>query len=112
MKDHFTENNPKDRINGRSQEIHEKKLEKRKKYTFFKKPFSREAILMTVSMVVQRKDDKNRNMKDFSFSMEDWFYNKVLKIASIVLHKEDMRKQTRKLNEIISIRNCFYLKLS
>ena len=76
---------------------------------------SHETILMTVSMVVQRKYVKKqtvKNEKSFSFNKRPFLHEKTPKIASTGLHKKDMTKLNLKIKKIVFLFMFFDIKQS
>ena len=84
MKERFYKKNPNDRIKWLTQKRHEKILTKVKN-KFSKKTLSRKTILMTVSMVVQRKHVKKQTVKtekNYSFYGRPFLHEITPNIAS------------------------------
>ena len=76
----------KDRINGLTQENHEKTELENWKRSSFKKSFPDETILRTISRVVYRKDIKKQNVKNqkiFFFLGKTVFQKTIQRIVSI-----------------------------
>ena len=85
------------------------------KNRFFKKSLSHETILMTVSMVVQRKYAKKQTVKkekSFSLYKRPFLHEKTPKVASTGLHKKDMRKLNLKIKKIVFLFMFFDIKQS
>ena len=63
---------------------------------------------MTISLVVHRKEIKIQNVKKKLFFPETSFLHKtILKIASIGVHKKDMKKRTMKIQKVVLSKLAF-----
>ena len=88
---------------------------KNKKNKFFKKSLSRKTILITVSVVVQKKYVKKQTVKigeSYSFFERPFLHQTTPKIASTSLHKKDMTKLNLKNKKSVFIFMFFHIKQS